>query len=230
MTKLMIALDTQDMDEATHWCAWTNQSADGFKIGLEYFLRNGVEGYRRIARFEKPIMLDLKLHDIPNTVKGAVTSLLGLAPAFITVHASGGWAMVEAARNACGKFENRPHILAVTVLTSLGNIELQDGGYDLGTTKVTDILASMAISAGADGIVCSWPAATILRPVYGKNTLFMCPGIRPRNYELDDQVSVATPTQARAAKVDWIVVGRPITKSPSPGKAAAAIKDELAGK
>ena len=217
MTKLMVALDTKDLNEAVQWAAWTEDYVDGYKVGLEFFLANGPDGYRLIGMLNKPIMLDLKLHDIPNTVAGAVKALLPLRPTFLTIHAQGGYKMIEAAHDAAGKSEDRPQIIVVTQLTST-----------IGDSNVVMHWAAEAEQAGADGIVCSGlHTASLRRFLDDPSFLIMNPGIREPGATADDQVQTVTAKSAKQSGADWIVVGRPITKAPHVAEAAARFRSEL---
>lgn len=167
-----------------------------------------------------------KLHDIPNTVAGAVRSVLPLAPRMLTVHASGGAAMVRAARDAAGDAPDRPLILAVTVLTSLDGAALAATGVADPPAAQVLRLAHLALAGGADGLVCSPLEVAMLRRELGATPTLVVPGIRPAGAAVGDQARVMTPAQAIAAGADWIVVGRPITAAADPAAAAAAINAE----
>jgi orotidine-5'-phosphate decarboxylase len=222
MRRLIAALDTPDVDTARTWAAAVSPYVGLFKIGLEFFLAHGAAGYKAIAG--APIFLDLKLHDIPNTVAGGVRSVLPLRPRMLTIHAAGGPAMIEAARRAAELAgAERPLILAVTVLTSLDQKTLHAIGVDAHPTDQVLRLGRLAIEAGADGLVCSpWEVAP-LRQALGPGVILIVPGIRPLNARADDQSRTMQAAEAIAAGASWIVVGRPITGSADPGAAAAAI-------
>jgi orotidine-5'-phosphate decarboxylase len=195
-----------------------------FKLGLEFFLANGAAGFHAIMG--RPVFLDLKLHDIPTTVAGAVRAVLPLGPRMLTVHASGDGAMIRAARGAAGNAPDRPLILGVTVMTSLDAAGLQAiGVIDPPQVQVLR-LARLALANGADGVVCSPLETAMLRQALGTGPLLVVPGIRPAGTARDDQARVMTPQQAMAAGADWIVVGRPITGATDPAAAAAAIDAE----
>ena len=220
--KLIVALDTTDLARASAWAAATAPHVGLFKLGLEFFLANGAAGVRAIAG--RPVFLDLKLHDIPNTVAGGVRAVLDVRPKMLTVHASGGAAMIEAARKAAETAgAERPMILAVTVLTSLDAAALASTGVASSPAEQVLRLARLALSAGADALVCSPKEVAMLRAALGPSARFVVPGIRPAGSALGDQVRVMTPAEAVAAGADWIVVGRPITGAADPGAAAAAI-------
>ena len=225
--RLIVALDTTDPARAAAWAAATAPHAGLFKLGLEFFLANGPPGVRAITG--RPIFLDLKLHDIPNTVAGAVRAVLPLAPRMLTVHAAGGAAMIEAARTAAEKAgAGRPMVLAVTVLTSLDASALAATGVADPPAAQVLRLARLALAAGADGLVCSPLEVAILRDALGARPTLVVPGIRPAGAAAGDQARTLTPEQAVAAGADWIVVGRPITTAPDPAAAAAAIAAAVA--
>ena len=220
--RLIVALDTVDVAQAGAWAQAAAPHAGLVKLGLEFFAANGPAGYRQVAR--GPVFLDLKLHDIPNTVAGAVRAVLPLQPRMLTIHASGGAAMVQAARQAAdGGGDARPMILAVTVLTSLDAAALAATGVPAAPAEQVLRLGRMAAAAGADGLVCSPQEVAMLRQALGPAVKLVVPGIRPAGADAGDQARVMTPADAVTAGADWIVVGRPITQAADPGAAAAAI-------
>ena len=220
--KLIVALDTADANQARVWAEAVAPSAGLLKLGLEFFLANGAEGFKAIAG--APIFLDLKLHDIPNTVAGGVRAVLPLRPRMLTIHASGGSAMIRAAHQAaCVAATDRPMILAVTVLTSLDQTDLVAVGVAATPAEQVMRLARLAIEAGADGLVCSPLEVAMLRQALGPAVKLVVPGIRPEGAASGDQARTMTPAAAIAAGADWIVVGRPITGARDPGMAAADI-------
>jgi orotidine-5'-phosphate decarboxylase len=227
MTKRLIAaLDTADVGQAQAWARAVAPHVGLFKLGLEFFLAHGAAGYRAISG--APIFLDLKLHDIPNTVQGAVRSVLPLAPRMITVHAAGGVAMIEAAAGAAASAgSSRPLILAVTVLTSLDHAALVAIGVDRSPEEQVRLLGRMAVGAGADGLVCSPKEVALLRAELGSSVKLVVPGIRPLGANLGDQARTMGPAEAVAAGADWIVVGRPITESADPERVAANLAREI---
>jgi orotidine-5'-phosphate decarboxylase len=221
---LIAAIDTSDRDEADRLIAAVSSYCGMIKLGLEYFLRQGPSGL--IVVNENPLFLDLKLHDIPNTVAGAVRSLAALNVAMLTVHAAGGPAMVAAAREAAetnATDAQRPQIIAVTVLTSLDASTLHSTGVSGGTTQQVLRLARLALDAGADGLVCAAHELPQLRDAFGEKPILVVPGIRPAGSPAGDQARVMTPTDAIAAGASYIVVGRPITQAANPGEAAREI-------
>ncbi|WP_158932051.1 orotidine-5'-phosphate decarboxylase [Acidisphaera sp. S103] len=221
-SKLIVALDTIDAGRARVWADAVSPHAGLLKLGLEFFLANGAAGFAAITG--APIFLDLKLHDIPNTVAGGVRAVLPLKPAMLTIHAAGGAAMIQAAKQAtAGAGVDRPMILAVTVLTSLGHDDLEATG--VGGTPAEQVLrlGRLAVASGADGLVCSPLEVIMLRQALGPAVKLVVPGIRPDGSAAGDQTRTMTPAQAVAAGADWIVVGRPITGASDPGAAAADI-------
>jgi orotidine-5'-phosphate decarboxylase len=220
--RLIVALDTADGNQARSWADAVAPHVGLFKLGLEFFLANGANGFRAITG--APIFLDLKLHDIPNTVAGGVRAVLPLRPRMLTVHASGGSAMIRAAHQAAASAgSDWPLILAVTVLTSLDRSDLQAVGVAATPAEQVLRLGRLAIEAGAQGLVCSPLEVPMLRQALGSAVMLVVPGIRPEGVASGDQARTMTPRQAIAAGADWIVVGRPITAAPNPALAAADI-------
>ena len=220
--RLIVALDTVDVGVAGAWAEAVAPHAGLFKLGLEFFLANGARGYAAVRG--APVFLDLKLHDIPNTVAGGIRAVLPLQPNMVTVHSAGGSLMIQAAHQAAvSAGADRPLILAVTVLTSLGASDLHATGVagTLGDQVLR--LGRLAVAAGADGLVCSPQEVAMLRQALGPSVKLVVPGIRPAGSPAGDQVRTMTPAQAVAAGADWIVVGRPITAAADPGRAAAEI-------
>ncbi len=226
MKRLIAALDTPDLEQAKAWATSVAPYAGALKLGLEFFVAHGPRGYAALDG--TPIFLDLKFHDIPNTVAGAVRSVLPLQPAMLTVHASGGPAMVAAAKEAASRSASPPLILAVTVLTSLDEPALRAVGIDRRAEEQVILLAKMAVSNGADGLVCSPLEVGALRRALGPSIKLVVPGIRPAGVALDDQARTMTPLDAVKAGADWIVVGRPITASADPARVASSIAAEIA--
>jgi orotidine-5'-phosphate decarboxylase len=226
--RIIPALDTGDLSRAQALAAALAGRCGVLKVGLELFCAAGAPAVEAIAR-HAPVFLDLKLHDIPNTVAGALRSLLPLRPAMVTLHAGGGPAMIAAARaQAEAAGDARPLLLAVTVLTSMDAAALAATGVADTPAQQVLRLARMAVAAGADGLVCAPPEAALLRAELGPGPALVVPGVRPPGSDAGDQARIATPAEAVAAGADWIVVGRPITGAPDPAGAAAAIAAGLA--
>lgn len=220
--RLIVALDTVDAGRARLWANAVSPHAGLLKLGLEFFLANGAKGFAGLTG--APIFLDLKLHDIPNTVAGGVRAVLPLKPRMLSIHAGGGAAMIRAAHQAAASAgPDRPMILAVTVLTSLGQDDLNAVGVTATLAEQVLRLGRLAIEAGADGLICSPLEVVPLRQKLGPTIKLVVPGIRPDGSATADQARTMTPAQAVAAGADWIVVGRPITGASDPGSAAADI-------
>ncbi|WP_114228705.1 MULTISPECIES: orotidine-5'-phosphate decarboxylase [Sphingomonas] len=220
---IFVALDTPDLSRAQRLTSAVRASVGGIKLGLEFFAANGPGGVRGLAVEGLPIFLDLKLHDIPNTVAKAVEALAPLKPAVLTVHAAGGQAMLAAARAAA-----RPEtkVVAVTVLTSLDESDLGAIGVAGAPEDQVRRLAELTRAAGCDGIVCSGAEVAAARSVW-PDGYFVIPGVRPAGGELADQKRVMTPADALAAGASMLVIGRPITGAADPAATARAIAASL---
>jgi orotidine-5'-phosphate decarboxylase len=227
MSPIFVAIDTPDLERALHIANAVRQDAGGVKLGLEFFSAQGPGGIDRIAGLGLPVFLDLKLHDIPNTVGKAVEALAPLKPAILTVHASGGHEMMAAAKSAAPA-ETR--VVAVTLLTSLDEGDLIDLGIERSPTDQVVRLAWMARDAGVDGIVCSGAEVAEARTAWPSG-FFVVPGIRPAGADVADQKRVVTPARALDDGASVLVIGRPITGAADPGKAvrdiAASLKKEV---
>jgi len=228
-TRLIVALDTQSEAQAQAWAESLDGTVDAIKLGLEFVHACGTNAVARLAR-NRELFLDLKLHDIPNTVASAIRSLSTLRPALLTIHAAGGRAMIAAAReaiDACFPENKRPVLLAVTVLTSLDEAALHETGIPDTIDAHVLRLARLALAAGADGVVCSALELPVLRATLGPDPVLVVPGIRPHGSTIGDQKRIMTPAEAAKAGADWIVVGRPITQSADPKAIAKTIQTEL---
>ena len=225
-TELIVVLDMDTRDDALRTigacgdCRW-------FKIGSQLFTRCGPDLVREVIATGKHVFLDLKFHDIPNTVAHGAKAAADLGAGLFTVHASGGRKMIAAARKAV---EGTPaRILAVTVLTSLSDAELREEvGFHESAAEAVQRLARQAVEAGAHGIVCSPLEIALVRAAIGPEALIVTPGIRPAWASQDDQTRVLTPREAAQAGSTMIVVGRPILKHPNPAEAVRLIQEELA--
>ena len=225
---VFVALDTPSLDRASELARALKPFVGGVKLGLEFYGANGPEGVRAVVATGIPVFLDLKLHDIPNTVSGAMKALAPLGAAIVNVHASGGAAMMRAAAEAARSSERRAKIIAVTVLTSLEDRDLAEIGLS-GTALAQAIrLATLAKQSGLDGVVCSPHEIAAVRAACGSGFLIVTPGVRPAGGELGDQKRVMTPLQAVEAGADILVIGRPITAAPDPVQAARQIAAEIA--
>ena len=214
-----MATDTSDLEVAKQWAKLVAPHITGIKLGLEFFLNFGAEGVRAVcADHELDLFLDLKLHDIPNTVGQAAAAVSQLQPRFLTVHASGGRAMIAAAV----KELTNTQVTAVTILTSLDESDLAEIGYRNNALESAVDLAKLAISAGAKAIVCSPMEVSAIRLAIGSQPAIITPGVRPidPSAPADDQVRTMTPLAAIESGASYVVVGRPITRFWSQGEAA----------
>lgn len=222
---IILALDFPDISSALSMIELTHEHISIYKVGLEYFLAHGREGVLKIKNEfpEIDIFLDLKLHDIPNTVSGAVASVADLKPRFLTVHASGGGVMVRAAA------QDLPgtSITAVTVLTSLDDDELFAMGFSLKAQELAVKIGRRAMNHGATSIVCSPHEAALMRSELGQDLIIITPGVRPLGASQDDQNRVMTPQEAIKQGANYVVIGRPITQSADPASTAAEIRNSL---
>jgi orotidine-5'-phosphate decarboxylase len=201
-------------------CTW-------FKVGLELYVAAGPSIVEKLVGQGHSIFLDLKLHDIPNTVAAAVRSAASLGVQMLTVHAAGGPAMLAAAREVVAGIANPPQLLAVTVLTSMDNTQVTAIGIPRSPRDQVMLLAKMGLEAGIEGFVCSPQEVASLRTLTGPAGVLVIPGIRPAGADQGDQQRIATPAQALREGASYLVVGRPITQASDPAKAAAAILDEI---
>ena len=207
MLPVILALDTKDLDLASKWIKSSADQIDHFKVGLEFYLLHGFEGIKKLQQVaDFKLFLDLKLYDIPNTVKGAVESVSVLNPKFLTVHASGGPKMIQAASKALPS----GLITAVTVLTSFSEDEFSKLGNSQSIQQTTNNWASSAVDAGAKALVCSPFEVSQLRSL-GLKSIFITPGVRVEGDALSDQVRVMSPKDAISAGADFVVIGRSIT-------------------
>ncbi len=230
--RLIVALDVPNASQAHRIVQAVGDSARVYKVGKQLFTAEGPQLVRELAGSGSDVFLDLKFHDIPNTVAGAVRSAAGLGVRMLTVHASGGLKMlraaVEAAQDAETRATQKPMILAVTVLTSLNDEDLQETGVPGRVLDQALRLANLARTAGCDGIVTSAREVRELRRELGAGFAIVTPGIRPAGEAKGDQERVVTPAEAMAAGASHIVVGRPITAAADPAAAARRIVEEIA--
>jgi orotidine-5'-phosphate decarboxylase len=222
------AIDTSDPAEALAIAQKVQGKVGGLKIGLEYVMANGPQGVLSFAAMNMPIFLDVKLHDIPNTLAGAVKSLLALHVDFLTIHTGGGSGMMRAAAEAAAKTTGkRPKLLGVTVLTSMDASDLKAVGQDTNTAAQVERLALLAKDSGLDGVICSPAEVARLRELCGPDFILMVPGIRPAWAAANDQKRFMTPREAIDAGATYLVIGRPITTAADPAEAAQRIADEI---
>jgi orotidine-5'-phosphate decarboxylase len=224
LAPIAVALDAPNLNTAASWASLVTPHVSTVKIGLELYLRYGPEAVASIRGASAvDVFLDLKLHDIPATVAGAVSAVARLRPALLTVHAAAGPAAIKAAVQAAPDTK----IVAVTVLTSLSDADLDRIGMAGPASDAVRRLAALSVEAGAQGVVCSPQEVAAVRSEVGSGITLITPGVRLAGADAHDQARVATPEQALRAGADLLVIGRPITGAADPGAAAAAIATSL---
>jgi len=226
--RLIVALDVPDAATAAALVTRLEHTCQWFKVGLELFVAAGPAVLEPLLKLGHSVFLDLKFHDIPNTVAGAVRSAAALGVRMITVHAGGGPAMLAAARTALEGLTNPPQLLAVTLLTSMDAAQVDAIGLDHTPATQVELLARMGLAEGIRGFVCSPHEVAKLRELTGPEGVLVTPGIRPLGANLLDQKRIATPAEALRRGASFLVVGRPITQAADPAAAAEAILKEMA--
>jgi orotidine-5'-phosphate decarboxylase len=226
--RLIVALDVRTADAALDLADHLQSQCQWFKVGLELFIAAGPSVVEKLVARGHSVFLDLKLHDIPNTVAGAVRTAAALGAQLLTIHAAGGPAMLAAAREASAELTNPPQLLAVTMLTSVNASQAAAIGLPRTPEDQVTLLAKMGIDAGMNGFVCSAQEVATLRALTGPRGVLVTPGIRPSGADAGDQQRIATPTYSLQQGSSYIVVGRPITQAPDPALAAEAILLEIA--
>lgn len=226
--RLIVALDVPDAAAAGQLIDKLGVSCRWVKVGLELFTAAGPGVLEPILKRGYRVFLDLKFHDIPNTVASAVRSAAARGVHMLTVHATGGPAMLDAAKSALSGLKNPPELLAVTVLTSMDRIQLGASGIDRDPVGQVELLGRMALTAGVRGFVCSPQEVARMRALTGPEGLLVIPGIRPAGADSGDQKRIATPADALRSGASYLVVGRPITQAADPAAAADAIVREMA--
>ncbi|MEB4590336.1 orotidine-5'-phosphate decarboxylase [Candidatus Thiothrix sp. Deng01] len=226
-SRLIIALDFPSAEQALAFAAPLDPSECKLKVGFELFVAAGPDFVRQLTGRGFDVFLDLKFHDIPNTVAGACKAAAALGVWMINVHASGGAKMMMAAREALQEFSNPPKLIAVTVLTSMDKAQLEGAGIMAEPIEQVKHLAQLTAANGLDGVVCSAQEAAMLRRLLENDFLLVTPGIRPAGSDHGDQSRVMTPAQAREAGVSYVVVGRPITQAADPVAVIAQINRDL---
>ena len=230
---VICAIDTTNIGHALSLARQVKPYVGAIKLGLEYFVANGAHGVEAFAPFDIPIFLDLKFHDIPNTVAKAIEATAGIDTFMITIHVSGGRTMLQRAIDASMRVAEitgkaRPYIVGVTALTSMDQDDLAMTGIRDTVDSHVKRLADLAQSAHLDGVVCSSYEIAMLREACGDDFLLVVPGIRPKGCVSDDQKRIMTPKEAIEKGANYLVIGRPITQAPNPAEAAKQIIDSLA--
>jgi orotidine-5'-phosphate decarboxylase len=226
--RLIVALDVPDAAAAAGLAARLEDTCQWFKVGLELFVAAGPAVLEPLLKRGYSVFLDLKLHDIPNTVAGAVRSAAALGVHMMTVHAAGGPAMLAAARGALGGLPDPPELLAVTVLTSMDSAQSVAVGLERSPAAQVELLARVGLAEGIRGFVCSPQEVATLRKLTGPEGVLVIPGIRPAGAGAGDQKRIATPAKALRLGASYLVVGRPITQASDPVEAAEAILKQMA--
>jgi orotidine-5'-phosphate decarboxylase len=229
---ILVALDVPKLETALHLAETLAPVVGAFKVGTELFVSAGPEVVRRLRALGAAVFLDLKFHDIPNTVAGAVEAAVRLDVQMVTVHLSGGTAMVRAGEQAAQETarslnKTPPLVLGVTILTSLDSNELAEVGMDPNVGHQVERLASLAVKAGLRGLVCSALEIAALRQIVPEVMQLVAPGIRPAGSDKGDQKRTLSPKEALDAGADWLVIGRPICAAPNPRVAAEQILASL---
>ena len=232
--RILCALDTTNVEEAAILAGELSPHVGGIKLGLEFFGANGPQGFLEVAKANRNIFLDLKLHDIPNTVAKTIHAFMPLGPKIMTIHTAGGSAMMKAASEAAtlaAKNEGceRPIIVGVTILTSLDNEDIEAIGFQNKVSMQVVKLARLAKESGLDGVVCSPHEIKLIKESCGADFKLVVPGIRPAGSDTGDQKRVMTPEEAVSLGADYLVIGRPITKSDNPAQSAQLIANEING-
>ena len=216
LNPIILAVDTKSDLEAYEISQEVSGYVGAIKLGLEYFNTYGPEGIRKIQEIGIPIFLDLKLHDIPMTVRKTIETLSDINPAIINVHAFGGQQMMKYALDGLGQKSRKISLVAVTVLTSLNENDMAILGIDYPVKDLVQNLAKLTKDSGLAGVVCSAEEIALVRKICGKEFMIIVPGIRPEGSQKDDQKRVMTPKQAISLGADYLVIGRPITQSKDP--------------
>jgi len=224
---VFVAIDTPDLERALALARAAGPHVGGLKIGLEFLTAQGPQGVRAIAGLGRPVFTDTKFHDIPNTVAGAAREIAKCGISIFNIHASGGEAMMRAAKDAAASVDPKVKLIAVTVLTSLDEDDVAAVGQRGPAIEQVVRLAALAQKSGLDGVVCSAHEIAAIRKECGADFLLTVPGIRPAGSDLADQRRVMTPREAKDAGADILVIGRPITGAADPGEAARAILETL---
>ena len=227
-SRLIVALDVPDAASAAALVKRLDGTCRWFKVGMELFTAAGPGVLEPLLKRGHSVFLDLKFHDIPNTVAGAVRSAAGLGVRMVNVHAAGGPVMLAAAREALEGRANPPELLAVTMLTSMDQTQTYAIGFDRSPAEQVELLARMTLEAGIRGFVCSAEEVARLRALTGPEGVLVTPGIRPAGSAKGDQSRIATPGEALRQGASFLVVGRPITQAADPAEAAEAVLGEMA--
>ena len=224
---VFVAIDTPDLSRALDLASQLKPHIGGLKVGLEFLTANGPEGVKKIVALGLPVFADTKFHDIPNTVAAASREIAKLGVSIFNIHASGGAAMLQAAREAAKAIDPKVQLIAVTVLTSMSSDDVEEVGQKGPPEQQVVRLANLTKANGLDGVVCGPTEIRAVRQACGADFLLVVPGIRPTGSLMGDQRRAMTPVGAARLGADILVIGRPITGAANPGEAARAIAEEL---
>ena len=224
---IFCAIDTNDIEAATSLVEQIKPHIGGIKLGLEFFTSCGISGCHRLKEFGLPLFIDLKLHDIPNTVVSALRGIFSLEPQYTTLHISGGSAMLKSSVDLKNELQSKTNLLGVTILTSFDNGTIEELGFGSSVKHSIEQLTSIAHESGLDGIVCSPHEVSNIKETYKNKLKLIVPGIRSSNNDNNDQKRTLSAKEAISAGADILVIGRPITKAKDPAKAAENLLQEI---
>ena len=224
---IFCAIDTSDIETATNLVEKIKPHIGGIKLGLEFFTSCGISGCNRLKEFDLPLFIDLKLHDIPNTVSSALRGIFSLEPQYTTLHISGGSEMLRSSVDLKNELQSKTNLLGVTILTSFDDGTIEELGFGSSVKHSIEQLTSIAHKNGLDGIVCSPHEVSNIKETYKNKLKLIVPGIRSGNNDKDDQKRTLSAKEAISAGADILVIGRPITKAEDPAKAAKNLLQEI---
>ncbi len=224
---IFCAIDTSNIETAINLVSQVKPHIGGIKLGLEFFTSCGISGCHRIKEFGLPLFIDLKLHDIPNTVASALRGIFSLEPQYTTLHISGGSEMLKSSVNLRNELKSKTNLLGVTILTSFDDDIIKELGFGSSVKHSIEQLTSIAYKSGLDGIVCSPHEVSNIKETYKNKLNLIVPGIRSSKSSNDDQKRTLSAKEAISAGADILVIGRPITKAKDPAKAAENLLQEI---
>ena len=224
---IFCAIDTSDIEIATNLASQIKPYIGGIKLGLEFFTSCGISGCHTMKKFNLPLFIDLKLHDIPNTVASALRVIFSLEPQYTTLHISGGSEMLRSCVNLKSELQSKTDLLGVTILTSFNDSTIEELGFGSSVKHSIEQLTSIAHESGLNGIVCSPHEVNSIKETYKNKLKLIVPGIRSGKTDNDDQKRTLSAKEAISAGADILVIGRPITKAKDPAKAAESLLQEI---
>ena len=224
---IFCAIDTSNLETATNLVSQIKPHIGGIKLGLEFFTSCGISGCHTMKEFDLPMFIDLKLHDIPNTVASALRGIFSLEPEYTTLHISGGSEMLKSSVSLKNELQSKTNLLGVTILTSFNDNTIEELGFGTSVKHSIEQLTSIAHESGLDGIVCSPQEVKHIKETYKNKLKLIVPGIRSSNNVINDQKRTLSAKEAISAGADIIVVGRPITKAKDPAESAKKLLQEI---